>query len=83
MKLYVVHMYRWGDTELHSYIEGVYDSLEEARLAGINEALWRDKKYEPKICIHELNESKNCMESSDFEDPTLIKSLHGEFYGDK
>jgi hypothetical protein len=56
--IYVVQMYRWGDTDLHSYIEGVYDSREEAEKHGMAEERSRAGKYEPKIWVHPLNEPR-------------------------
>lgn len=57
MKLFVVHMLRWGDNENHSYVEGVYDTLQEAVKNGDAERLWRDNKYEPDIRSFDLNTS--------------------------
>lgn len=59
MKLYVVHMYRWGDEENHSYIEGVYDTMEKAVEAEKHEREWRANKYEGKIWVHPLNKPRN------------------------
>jgi hypothetical protein len=56
MKLYVVHMLRYGDTEAHSYIEGVYDSEEQAIKHGKAEEEHRAGKYEPAIRVFPLNE---------------------------
>jgi hypothetical protein len=58
MKLYVVHMRRWGDEENHSYIEGVYDNEKDAEKHGLAEQESRDNKYEPQIRIHILNEPR-------------------------
>lgn len=49
MKVYVVHMQRWGDPELHSYILGVFSNQSNAEIAGNYEKEWRANKYEPKI----------------------------------
>ena len=49
MKVYVLTMARWGDTENHSYVWGVYSSLSEAYLEGIRHESFRCGKYEPII----------------------------------
>lgn len=59
MDLYIVKMNRWGDDELHSYIEGVYDSKEKAKTMGKLEQEFRDNKYEPQILLFPLNEPRN------------------------
>ena len=66
-KLYVVHMYRWGDEDAHSYIEGVYDNKATARKHGKAEQEWRDNKYEPKIWTHPLNEPRKLKYMTDAE----------------
>lgn len=65
MKLYVVKMHRWGDLEAHSYIEGVYESLDIAKLNGKAERMWRDNKYEPEIIETILNASLRPREEED------------------
>jgi hypothetical protein len=59
MKVYVVQMYRWGEVEKHSYIEGVYDSLAKAKSSGEWERINRGGKYAPQIKELELNKAKN------------------------
>jgi len=49
MQVFVCTMYRWGDRESHSYIVGVYTSIEHAKLAGACEASWRGGKYEYEV----------------------------------
>lgn len=58
MKLYVVKMNRWGDTELHSYIEGVYSTKIAAEIAGKLNQEYRANKYEPEILEFPLNERR-------------------------
>lgn len=58
MKLYVVRMLRWGDSELHSYIEGVYDTEVWAKRRGEFERNYRGGKYEYQIEPYTLNESR-------------------------
>lgn len=64
MKLYVVKMNRWGDPEAHSYIEGVYQSEEAAKINGKAEQIWRGK-YEPQIIETILNASLRPREEED------------------
>lgn len=49
MKVYVVTMYRWGDTESHSYVLGVWSNQELALLHGNLESNFRGGKYDPKV----------------------------------
>jgi len=67
LKLYVVQMYRWGDEDLHSYIEGVYTNRSTARKHGRAEWNSRDHKYEFKIWVHPLNEPRMFKYMSDEE----------------
>lgn len=57
-KVWVVEMLRWGDRELHSYVEGVYGTEAEARVAGEEHREWRGGKYEPHIEEFELNSTQ-------------------------
>ena len=45
-KVYVVLMQRYGDPEAHSYIAGVFSSIEKAEKAGNDEYNYRGGKYE-------------------------------------
>lgn len=49
--IYIVEMNRWGSTEDHHYIIGVYSSLRKALEAGIENERFRGGcgKYEPFI----------------------------------
>ena len=49
MKIYVVTMYRWGDRECHSYVEGAYIDPVVAETMGEHEAIDRGGKYEYEI----------------------------------
>ena len=49
MKIYVVTMYRWGDREAHSYVEGAYIDPIVAETMGEHEALYRGGKYEFEV----------------------------------
>jgi len=59
MDLYVVLMYRFGDTESHSYLLGVYDTLIEAKINATAEYESRGSgKYQPQILSTKLNMTK-------------------------
>ena len=58
MKIYVVTMQRWGDTETHNYVQGVFTTLEDAELCGKAEKAWRGGKYEANITEHILDEQE-------------------------
>jgi len=45
--MYVLKMNRYGDSEKHSYIVGVYSNFETAEYAGLIEEYWRGGKYTP------------------------------------
>ena len=66
-RLFVVHMYRWGDEESHSYVEGVYDECKLAHKHGKAEQESRSGKYEYKIWVHPLNEPRMLKYMSDEE----------------
>lgn len=59
MKLYVVHMYRYGDQDGHSYVEGVYSNRRQANKHGKAEEVSRAGKYEYKIWIHILDKPRD------------------------
>lgn len=56
MKVYVVTMQRWGDTESHNYVQGVFATKAEAELCGNAEKCWRGGKYEANITEHLIGE---------------------------
>lgn len=56
MKVYVVTMHRWGDSESHNYVQGVFTKKFQAEKAGKAENLYRGGKYEYKISECTLNE---------------------------
>jgi len=58
MKLYVVQMYRWGDEDGHSYIEGIYVNRRLANKHGKAEEVSRAGKYEFKIWTFTLNKPR-------------------------
>ena len=47
--LFVVEALRGGDRENHSYVIGVFNTREQAELAGEVEVSWRANKYEYHI----------------------------------
>ena len=54
MKVYVVTMQRWGDTESHNYVQGVFNNKDDAEVCGKAEKEWRGGKYEAAITEHEV-----------------------------
>lgn len=48
-KMYVVTMQRWGDSETHHYLLGLFDSIPLAREKAIEEEEYRGGKYEALI----------------------------------
>ena len=55
MQVFVCTMYRFGDRERHSYVVGVYTSIDHAKLAGACEKSWRGGKYEYEVRDFELD----------------------------
>lgn len=51
MIVYVVTMYRYGDREKHSYVLGVWSTMENAMKYGAVEKAWRGGKYTPIITV--------------------------------
>lgn len=58
-------MYRWGDEDGHSYIEGVYSNRRLANKHGKSEEQARGGKYEFKIWTHTLNKPREMKYWSD------------------
>ena len=54
-KVYVVVMRRFGDSELHSYAQGVFTKKHQAKKAGIAEEYFRGGKYEAVLYEFELD----------------------------
>jgi len=60
MDLYIVLMYRYGNTESHSYLLGVYDTLTEAKINAQAEYASRGHgKYCTQILRTNLNATKD------------------------
>lgn len=56
MKLvFITQMLKYGCTESHHYILGVYSTKAEAELAGEVEKTWRGYAYEPNVIEMELD----------------------------
>lgn len=53
--LYVVEALRFGSRESHSYVVGVYDTLDGARDAAEAEVDYRGGKYTCEVTAHPLN----------------------------
>ena len=53
--IYIVQAYRWGDTDKHSYIVGVYSSYELAVGASSWEERFRGGKYSCEIYTSSLD----------------------------
>ena len=53
--IYIVQAYRWGDTDKHSYIVGVYSSYELALGASSYEERFRGGKYSCSIYSSSLD----------------------------
>lgn len=70
MMIYYVEALRWGDREEHSYVVGVYDSLELARAAADAHALYRGGKYTCQVYATRLNEQAD----SDFSAGLLYQT---------
>jgi len=49
-------MYRYGDKELHSYIQGIFTDLQCAKDAGTAEEYWRGGKYKAAVTCWKLDE---------------------------
>ena len=72
-KIYTVMAFRWGDTENHGYIVGVYSKKQAAINAANDETQWRGGKYECEVrewAIGAVNEDKSPGMPSN-----IIKSL--------
>lgn len=55
MPLYVVEALRGGSRERHSYVVGVYDTLDGAKNAAEAEANYRGGKYTCEVTAHPFN----------------------------
>jgi hypothetical protein len=55
MTLYVVEALRYGDRERHSYVVGVYDTLDGAKDAAEAEVNDRGGKYTCEVTAHPIN----------------------------
>lgn len=55
MKIFVVEMLRWGDTETHHYIIGAFSTRGQAEEIGYAEECWRGGKYTKNIVEVEVD----------------------------
>jgi len=53
--VFVVIMQRWGSSEDHHYIIGVFKKFKEAQKAGVKEREYRGGKYDPSISEIEID----------------------------
>jgi len=54
--LYITEMLRWGESDTHHYVVGVYSTREAAEFAGEVEQSWRGGiKYEYRVVVVELD----------------------------
>ena len=44
-KIYIVTAYRWGNSEMHSYVLGAFDTISEAMLIANSHCDYRGGKY--------------------------------------
>lgn len=57
-KVYITQMLRFGDTESHHYIVGVFATEELANRAGLIEKAWRGgTRYEYRVVAETIQES--------------------------
>lgn len=56
--MYVVEALRHGNRENHSYVVGVYSTLDDASLAALAEEYWRGGKYECYINYYKKDETE-------------------------
>lgn len=78
MTVYVVHMFRWGDEELHSYVHCVCATEATAKTMGQQEKENRDNKYQPKIVPFEILEKpmERCVDCNNVYDSTNMKGWY-------
>lgn len=72
--MYIVEALRWGDRENHSYVVGVFSTLENAKLAALAEEMWRGgNKYECIIDWYDVDYS------DDYDPADLLIILNKNF----
>ena len=59
MKLYIVEALRWGSRENHSYIVGIYDTHEQAKVICQEEEQYRGGKYKCEIEEKRVNDNED------------------------
>jgi hypothetical protein len=58
MQVFVVEMLRWGERELHSYVAGIYSTLEEAEAAAQEAEEDRGGKYVAEIAAFTVDQGR-------------------------
>lgn len=58
MEVFVVEMLRWGERELHSYVEGVFDTEEQALMAASDAEEDRGGKYVAEVTAFVLDQRR-------------------------
>lgn len=55
--MFVVSAYRFGNKESHSYVVGMFNTIDRATKAASDEIEWRGGKYECEILSMRVNET--------------------------
>jgi hypothetical protein len=55
--MFIVTAYRHGDKELHSYVVGMFNTIDRATKASEDETQWRGGKYYCEILSMRVNET--------------------------
>ena len=67
-KIYVVSMYRWGDRESHSYVQGVYTKKSLAIKLAEEERVYRGgNKYYPEVLEFNTNTPKSSEDAATYK----------------
>lgn len=62
MQVFVVEMLRWGERELHSYVAGIYYTIEDALAAALDAEEDRGGKYEAEIASFTVGQGRRGIE---------------------
>lgn len=82
--VYVLEMARWADNNNHSYCNGAFTTLAKTLDAGLAQAAWRSRKYEPTVYMLELDgPCRNILCRSEQEALHLYKELTGQEWKEK
>lgn len=69
--LYIVEALRWGNTEDHTYVVGIWDTFDAAKKAADEHAEYRGGKYVCQVWQAKLNEVIN----SDWNSSILYQTV--------